>query len=207
MIDHAADDLGIARAICDYAQRLDFYSFVVDVNIAGLDIAVVRVKIDGEWYNIFYRLDATGMTYQVTEIPVAEDGKATHYCFLINDLSYQSFGTFDGFDEKFSLILPLSFEQYEGTEKWNYYFDDYLKKPYCRDTVEDAYDVLLEETKTAFDNGEQIVALCMQTDLVDSLWLMMKESYISDLSEKYGITITGFTSEYSKDAMYVTLEM
>ena len=209
VIDHAADDLGIARAICDYAQRLGFYSFVVDVNIADMDLAVVRVKIDGEWYNIVYRADATGMTYKVTEIPVAEDGKTTHYFFLINDLFYQRFGiSFDGYDEKFSPLLPLSFEQYEGTEKWNYYFDDYLKKPYCQETVtiDDVYDVLLEETKTAFDNGEQIVALCMDPELVNSLWVMMKESYISDLSEKYGITITGFTGEYSMDAMCVTLE-
>ena len=209
VIDHAADDIGIARAVCDYAQRLGFYSFVVDVNIADIDMCIVRVKIDDTWYNIAPRFDYLQASKNVTAIPVAEDGKATHIYFLsCDELLFYGTGALEKFDEKYLPILPLNIDSKESTgdDIWNYYFDEYLKKTYQLDGVEEAYDALLEETKTVLDSGGDTVELYIFPYLVDELWEVMSESYISDLSEKYGITISDFSAEYSLDAMYVTLK-
>ena len=208
VIDHAADDLGIARAIGDYAQRLGFYCFVADVNIADIDMAIVRVKIDDTWYNIAPRFDYVQISHNVTAIPLAEDGKATHiYFFMSDEMLFYDTGALDKFDEKYLPILPLNIDETEEEpEVWSYYFDKYLEKNYHMETVEEAYDALLEETKNVLDSGGETVELYIFPNYVDTLWAQMGESYISDLSEKYGMTVTGFTGEYSMDAMYVTLE-
>lgn len=210
VIDHAADDLGIARAICDYAQRLGFYCFVVDVNIDDIVMAIIRVKIDDVWYNIAPRYDYLKLSHNVTAIPVAEDGKATNIYFLIGDSTMFVYAKdLDKFDKKYLPIMPLEFdatEATEDTEMWNYYFEGYLKKTYYMETPEEAYDALLEETKNVLESGGDTVELYIFPNLVNSLWEIMGESYISDLSEKYGMTVKGFTGEYSLDAMYVTLE-
>lgn len=205
VIDHAADDLGVARAICDYAQRLGFYCFVADVKLDDIDMAIVRIKIDDNWYNIAPRYDYLKVSKNVTAIPVAEDGKATHIYFLISDEIYLYYGseTFYKYDEKYSPILPPSDEtEYSG---WGYYFDRYLNTTYHADTAE-AYDALLAETKSVIDSGVDTVEIYIFPNCVDALWAMMNESYISDLSERYGITISGFTAEYSLDAICVTPE-
>ena len=211
VINHAADDIGIARAVCDYAQRLGFYAFVADLNIDNVDMAIVRLKIDDTWYNIAPRYDFTQPSRNITSIPVAEDGKASNIFFLVCDefMFIGSDTSLDSFDDKYLPILPLNLDTHDETlipDEWSYYFGEYLKKTYYMGTVEEAYDALLEETKTAFDSGDETIVLYMSPYNVDSLWAVMNESYISDLSEKYGITITGFTGEYSLDAMHVTLE-
>ena len=210
VINHAADDIGIARAVCDYAQRLGFYCFVADVTLDNVDMAIVRVKIDGTWYNIAPRYDYTQLTRDITAIPVAEDGKATNIFFLACDeLTFFGSDTLDSFDEKYLPVLPLDLDTHDETlvpDAWNYYFGEYLKKTYQMGTVEEAYDALLEETKTAFDSGGETVELYINPNLVDALWTKMNESYISDLSEKYGMTVTGFNGVYSVDAMHITLE-
>ena len=43
-------------------------------------------------------------------------------------------------------------------------------------------------------------------DYVDEFWAILQESYISDLSEKYGITVSGFSGEYTGDAIRITFE-
>ena len=211
VIDHAADDLGIARAVCDYAQRLGFYCFVADWKLGTNDLAIVRVKIDDDWYSIVPRADYTPSSKNITAIPVAEDGKATHMYFFIGDwLTTPKPGSelFDRYDKKYLPILPLDPESEKATDYgiWNYYFDIYLEKDYYLYSPDWAYDYLLEEAGTVLDSGEKPIELYMTADDVDGLWEHMNESYISDLSEKYGITISGFTGEYSMDALYVTLE-
>ncbi|MCH5196221.1 MAG: serine/threonine protein kinase [Oscillospiraceae bacterium] len=213
-IDHAADDLGIARAICDYAQRLGFYCFVADVYVADVDMAIVRIKIDDTWYNIAPRFDHLQVSKNITAIPVAEDGKATHIYFLVCDeMMFNGSGAFGKYDEKYLPVLPLELDTEEVTEYpevWSYYLQVYMKNKltsaYMANTMEEIYDALLEGTKTVLDSGGETVELYIFPNYVDKLWAIMKESYISDLSEKYGITVTGFTGEYSMDAMYVTLE-
>lgn len=213
VIDHAADDLGIARAICDYAQRLGFYSFVADWIIGNGDtyMAIVRVKIDDAWYNIVPRVDYVMNSNIVTAIPVAEDANRTHVCFLTYDGmitgSKTSQAMLERYDEKYLPILPLDFDvKLADNHIINYYFNEHLKVFYHIYGVDIAYDTLLEETKAAVDSGEETVVLYIKPTDVDKLWAKMNESYISDLSEKYGITISGFTGEYSLDAIYVTLE-
>ena len=210
VIDHAADDIGIARAVCDYARRLGFYCFVVDINRSDVDMAIVRVKIDDTWYNIAPRFDFVQPSEMITAIPVAEDGKASNIFFLVCDeMMFYGSDTLDRFDDKYLPILPLNLDTHDETlvpVAFSYYFAEYLKTDYLDDTIEATYDALLEKTKTALDSGGETVVLYMSPYNVDALWEMMNESYISDISEKYGITITGFSGEFSLDAMYVTLE-
>lgn len=212
VIDHAADDLGLARAICDYAQRLVFYSFVADWDIGGNIVAIVRVKIDDAWYNIVPRVDYVMNSNIVTAIPVDEDANRTHVYFLTYDGmitgSKTSQAMLERYDEKYLPILPLDFDINElpGTHIINYYFNEHLKVIYFMHAVDLAYEMLIEEAKIAVESGEETIELYIYPLNVDELWAKMNESYISDLSEKYGITISGFTGEYSLDAMYVTLE-
>lgn len=210
VIDHAADDIGIARAVCDYARRLDFYCFVVDINRSDVDMAIVRVKIDDTWYNIAPRFDLVQPSKMITAIPVAEDGKASSIFFLVCDeMMFYGSDTLDRFDDKYLPILPLNLDTHDATlvpDAFSYYFSEYLKTDYLDDTIEATYDALLERTKTALDSGDETVVLYMNPYNVDSLWAVMNESYISDISEKFGITITGFSGEFSLDALYVTLE-
>lgn len=210
VIDHAADDIGIARAVCDYARRLDFYCFVVDINRSDVDMAIVRVKIDDTWYNIAPRFDLVQPSKMITAIPVAEDGKASNIFFLVCDeMMFYGSDTLDKFDDKYLPILPLNLDTHDATlvpDAFSYYFSEYLKTDYLDDTIEATYDALLEKTKTTLDSGDETVVLYMNPYNVDSLWTVMNESYISDISEKFGITITGFSGEFSLDALYVTLE-
>lgn len=212
VIDHASDDLGLARAICDYAQRLGFYSFVADWKIGDTYMAIVRLKIDDAWYNIVPRADYLMMSNAVTAIPVAEDGKALHCYFLIYDGmiagSKTSPAMLERYDEKYLPILPLDFDinKLPDVHIISYYFNEYLKEIYFMFAVDLAYEMLIEKAKIAIDSGEETIELYIHPLNVDELWEKMNESYISDLSEKYGITISGFTAEYSLDAMYVTLE-
>ncbi|MCH5206540.1 MAG: serine/threonine protein kinase [Oscillospiraceae bacterium] len=209
VIDHVADDLGVARAICDYAQRLDFYCFVTDVNISGIDMAVVRVKADDRWYNIVPRYDYLKISRNVTAVPVAEDGRSTHIYFFVCDyLVFVAAKGLDELDEKYLPILPLDFDAEEAlkTDVPNYYFNKYLNKAYQMEGVEEAYKALLEETKAVCDSGGETVALYIFPNLVDGLWETMTENYKSDLSEKYGITVSDYSAEYSLDALHITLK-
>lgn len=48
LIEHKADEPGIARALCDYAQRLGFFCFVADTTVAGttMNMPLVRIMVD-----------------------------------------------------------------------------------------------------------------------------------------------------------------
>ena len=206
VIGHVADDLGLANTLCDYAQRMGFDSFVLDMYI-GEDVkqALTRVKIDDTWYNIMIYLDIL-FSMEITEIPIAE-GDSPHLLFLCEDhyiFNYSANPVLD-LDEKYLPLLPTFGDM--DPDEWNYYIIHHKQTNFTLDTVEDAYEGLLEETKTCLDNGEETVLLYIDTALVDGVWRMMMDSYISDIEEKYGITISGFTGEYANDAMNITLEM
>lgn len=216
LIEHNADDLGIARAMCDYAQRLGYFSFVVDTTIANaMDMAVVRIRIDGEWYNINVIGDAVMNAENILKMPVAEDGMISHMWFLNSDFYQNATGLFKhvrDFEEKYAPVFPVpggvtvsNGEVVAPTV--NYYIQEHLREHYyCDVNAESIYGVLLEETGLRFKSGDDTFSLYMMAGEADNLWDKMQESYISDLKNKYDITISGFTIVFSGDQVILTLQ-
>ncbi|MDE7231294.1 MAG: protein kinase [Oscillospiraceae bacterium] len=208
LIDHAADDLGVARTLCDYAQRMGFDSFVVETDREEDYSAIVRIKIDDQWYNIDTFTDGLMPSGAVHEIPLTEDGKITHFWFLHSDVWFKA-GAFEilgDFGEEYSSIIPFYDETLEDPEVTNYYIDDYLNKELYFGLDDSVYNSILEDTKKWFDSQDGSFEIYLMYDYVDEFWKVLQESYISDLSEKYGITVSGFTGEYTGDAIRITFE-
>lgn len=208
LIDHAADDLGVARTLCDYAQRMGFDSFVVETDGEEDYTAIVRIKIDDEWYNINTFTDGLMPSGAVHEIPFTEDGAITHFWFLYSDVWFKA-GAFEilgDFGEEYSSIIPFFDPTLDDPIVTNYYIDDYLNKKLYFGLDDTVYNSLLEETKKWFDNQEGAFEFYLMYDYVDEFWGTVQKSYISDLSQKYGITVSGFTGEYTGDAIRITFE-
>ncbi len=201
VIDRNADDLGIARAICDVAQRLSFDSYVFEgYETDGDKIAWCCVKIDDIWYIV----DPYGAKFYVqnciASVPFGEK-EVCHYNFLCLDVGELDISSIDERQEYLWEGDRVLETQYDLL----YYFKDYLKVDYYSESAESAYAALLEKTKEQLDSGSSEVDIYMLSLWVDILWEMMQENYISDLSEKYGITITDFTGEYAGDALHIKL--
>lgn len=208
VIEHASDDLGFARAICDAAQRLGFESYVVDTEFPSSYQADARVKIDGEWYNIYTYLSGYMTQSMVFEVPLSSELVITHYWFLFCDEPFTqgAIGISGDFGEEFSAIMPPSDEETEYPTT-NYYIEKYLAKKLYASWDDSVYNGLLADTKEWFDGGKETpFEFYLTYDYVDEMWKSVQESYISDLSEKYGITVSGFTGEYTGDAVRITFE-
>lgn len=208
LIDHAADDLGVARTLCDYAQRMGFDSFVVDTDWGEDYSAMVRIKIDDNWYNIFTFSDGLMPSGAVHEIPLAENGKNTHFWFLFCDLWLigGAINLLGDYGEEYSSILPSSDANIDDLSIINYYIEVYLNKELYAGADDTVYNSLLEDTKNWFDSQEGSFEFYLMYDFVDDFWKTLQESYISDLSAKYGITVSGFTGEYTGDAIRITFQ-
>lgn len=216
LIEHKADDLGIARAMCDYAQRLGYFSFVVDTHLADvMDMAIVRIKIDEKWYNINIVGDADMNLDNIFKMPLAEDGLISHMWFLNSDFYQNGTGLFTyvrNFDEKYSPVFPTPEGlTVSGGEMImpivNYYIENYLNERYYYDVNADSlYSVVLEKSKSVIDSGEETFYLYMLPGDADNLWNLMQESLILDLKRKYDITISGFTAEFSGDQVILKLQ-
>lgn len=201
VIDRCADDLGIARAICDVAQRLGFDSYVFEgYETDGDKIAWCCVKIDDIWYIVNPYGAKHYVQNCIASVPFGEK-EVCHYNFLCLDVGKLDISSIDERQEYLwegDRVLETEYDLL-------YYFKDYLKVDYYSESAESAYAALLEKTKEQLDSGSSEVDIYMLSLWVDNLWEMMQENYISDLSEKYGIKITGFTGEFSDDALHITL--
>lgn len=200
VIENRADEFGLAKAICGYAQRLGYYAYVTDQETSSGAIAWVRVKIDGFWYNINPYFDSA-LNSTISSIPA---DKISHSYFLVGDKLI--FGDVDVSemvtDEKFYPLFLSDSGEVSPSE--NYYVEKYLGKAYYWDT-ESAYNAILEETQNQLNNGAETVSKYVAPIIVEDLWAKMQEGYISDLAGK-GITISGFTAEYSDDSINITLK-
>lgn len=216
LIEHKADDLGIARAICDYAQRLGYFSFVADTHFTNvMDVAIIRIKIDGKWYNINFLVNSSYNESNITKIPVAEDGRISHIWFTISDFYQNSSGIFTyvrNFGEKYSPVFPtpdgVTISDGEVVApKVNYYLEDHLNEQfYYSVTADSIYSIVLEKAKETIESGEDTFYLYMLPSDVDELWNLMKKSFILNLKREYNITISGFTGEFSGDRIILTMQ-
>ena len=215
LIDHAADDLGVARTLCDYAQRLGFESFVFDTDFGGKDYtAMVRIKIGDKWYNISTFIDSLWTEGTVNEIPLTEEGKITHFWFLFCDdpIAMGAINLQGNYGEEFAPILPFLISDETDTENTdeetvsNYYIEVYLNKALYGSANEETYNALLEETKAWFDSKDGDFEFYLTSDCVDDFWKIIRDTYIADLSEKYKITVSDFSGVYTGDAIRFTFE-
>lgn len=216
LIEHKADDLGLARAMCDYAQRLGYFSFVVDTNVANtINMALVRVRINEKWYNINIIGDADMNLDNIFKMPLADDGLISHMWFLNSDFYQNATGLFTyvrNFGEKYSPIFPVPEGlTISGGETIapivNYYIEKYLNERYYYEVNTDSlYSVVLERSKAVIDSGEDTFYLYMLSGDADNLWDLMQESLILDLKRKFDITISDFTAVFSEDKMILTLQ-
>ncbi len=219
LIDHAADDLGVARTLCDYAQRLGFESYVADTDFGGQDYtAIVRIKIEDKWYNISTFINSLMTVDTVHEIPLTEEGKITHFWFLFCDdpIAMGAINLQGDFGEEFAPIMPITNADEAGetvdTENSdeetisNYYIEVYLNKNLYGSSNEDTYNALLEETKAWFDNKDGDFEFYLTSDCVDDFWNLIRDTYKSDLSAKYGINISDYSGEYTGDAIRFSFE-
>ncbi|MGN0687136.1 MAG: hypothetical protein ACI4KA_03400 [Oscillospiraceae bacterium] len=203
LIDRYADDLGIARALCDVAQRLGFDSYVFEgYETDGDKIAWCCVKMDDIWYIVNPYGAKHYVQNCIASVPFGEK-EVCHYNFLCLNVGRLDISSIDERQE----YLWDGDRVIETEYDLLYYFKDYLKVDYYSESAESAYAALLEKTKEQLDSGSSEVDVYMLSLWVDTLWEMMQESYISDLSEKYGITITDFTGEYAGDALHITLTL
>lgn len=214
--EHIADDLGIARALCDYAQRLGYFSFVNEVRIADtLTLAQVRIRIDDKWYSINPLMNSSLNEGNIIKMPIAEDGKLSHFYFLIGDHFINMMGFIKyvkDFGGEYAALFPEPDVLYQsGGEAhlptMNYYIEEYLNEPYYLDTGVDAiFNICMEKTKTCLESGEDSFYLYMLAADADELWEKMQGSFISELKIKYDITISDFTMEFSEDRVILTLQ-
>lgn len=214
--EHIADDLGIARALCDYAQRLGYFSFVNEARFADtMTLAQVRIRIDDKWYSIIPVADGTSNESNIIKMPIAEDGRISHLYYLISDFFINMTGLFKyvkDFGDEYSALFPEPDGLYQsGGETYlptmNYYIEEYLNEPFYLDTgVDTIFNICMENTKTCLENGEDTFYLYMLAADADALWDKMQESFISELKIKYDITISGFTMEFSEDRVILTLQ-
>lgn len=216
LIEHEADDMGLARALCGYAQRLGFTSFAVDINlINNVSLAGVRVLVEGEWYNISILGDADMVVGNVFKMPIAEDGKISHMWFFISDFYMNATGLFKyvrDFGKKYAPVFPepkgMSISGGETVMPIvNYYIEVYLNERwYYEVQTDNLYISILENAKTALEDGLDTFYMYILASDADIIWELMQDTFISDLKRKYSLTISGFETEYSGDCMTVTMQ-
>lgn len=217
LVEHRADDMGLAMAMCDYAQRIGYFCFVADTNAADtMNMAIVRIRIDGKWYNINMLGGATMNVDNIFKMPLAEDGHISHTWFLNSDFYQNASGIFKyirDYGETYASVFPTpdGMTISDGQQiipMVNYYLQEYLNVNFYFNAYADGiYADLLEETKSLIEKGEDTTSVYILAGDADALWDIMQESYISDLKHKYDITISGFTMEFSGDQAFLTLQM
>lgn len=216
-VEHKADDLGVSRALCDIAQRLGYTSFVADTRFGDyMDMAVVRVLIEGKWYNIAIIVNTAMNVDNIERIPLDENGQISHQWFLDSDFYQNRSGLFEykrDFGEIYGALFPepVGISVSDGQAvipKMNYYIEEHLGETYHHAEYANViYQSVLSQTETVLNSGKTELYCYMLAQDADGLYDLMQESYIEDIEKKYGVTITGFTAEFSGDRVIVKIEM
>lgn len=140
------------------------------------------MKIDDIWYNV--NPDNARLFVQsfIKSVPFGEN-EVCHLNFLELDTASVDLSRID---EGQQYLWEWGDKNFETIYDTLYYFKDYLKVDYYTESAESAYAALLEKTKEQIDRNSNKVEIYLFPAYVDALWQKMQESYISDLSEKYG---------------------
>ena len=215
LIERKADDVGLARALCSYAQSMGYPCIVTDTHLGNdMIMASVRTKIDSAWYSTFIVMGSS-VNLELDEMPLAEGGEINHFTFLLSDFLASAGGVFTyirDFDDKYEPVFPKP----EGITNsngemivpiTNYYIEVYLgEKYYSTVNFDKVYNDLCEKTKECIDNGNDTAYLYIMPSDADELWEKMQKDFVSDMKYKYDITISEYDVVYSEDRVIVTIK-
>ncbi len=198
IVDHKADDVGLARAFCYYAQELGVYSYVIDGKYNGKQRAWVRVKLDGSWYNIDVYGDAAAGS-ELQKMPLDQSGGNCHTFFLMGD----EFIFANGYEaEKDNGTLWINDDGSVSPDK-NVFLQHDGENEHFNDCAA-AYSLLLKESAKNFINGISETEIVLSKIAADAFYDKASKEYLSDLNEN-GIAVTKFEMKYSGDVVRVSL--
>lgn len=198
LVNKLGDDMGFAKAFCFYAQAFGLQCYVVDGMVNDELRAWCRVELDGTWYNVDVYGDKLAGEL-VTEMEVSSTGECFHTYFLTNDeyIKARGYTQSEDYDRLWAggyaadspeknLCLALGNEPY---------FDD----------PDAAYEYILSASAELYGGGVLAAECRTAPYAVDALYGKINKQFLSDLSEKHGITLPGFSAEYFPDSFSVTL--
>lgn len=82
----------------------------------------------------------------------------------------------------------------------------FIEEYFTKD-AQSAYDALLRKVSELPEDGEKEISVCPAPYLVNELYDIMDETFISDCKEKYGISVSGYTVDYNPQAYSVQLKL
>lgn len=190
LVYEVADDVGAAKGFCICAQAIGFPCRVIDGTKNGQPRAWCAVKMDDTWYNVDIYGDMFVQNEIDKTIPANRDAYYTTY-FLASDAFFKQLGyePTDGWES-------LGGEEFAANSPYKNYYHQYCvleNEEYFAEDAQSVYERLLEMiAATRWGKVEVKVA----PFLVNELNKLIKENLVSDLSEKYGITISGYEVYY-----------
>lgn len=201
IVHKVADDMGIAQGFCVYAQALGLPCRVIDGTKSGEVRAWCAVKIDDTWYNV----DVYGDMFAHSAVDgniYADRDAVFHTYFLANDEYFKEMGYVPngGWEE-------LGGDEFSADSPFDNYYIRCVEnaEEYFNKDAQSAYNSLLEQTLKASENGETEVSACVAPYLVNELYSVMNDAFISDCKEKYGVSVSGYRVSYSPSAYNVQL--
>lgn len=203
IVHKVADDMGIAQGFCVYAQAMGLPCRVIDGTKNGEVRAWCAVKIEDTWYNV----DVYGDLFAHSAVDgniYADRNAFFHTYFLANDNFFKEMGYVpnDGWE-------VLGGNEFSADSPFDNYYIQYVEgvEEYFNKDVQSAYDSLLRKASEAAENGSDEISLCLAPYLVNELYDIMNDKFVSDCKEKYGISISAYRVEYSPLAYSVKLTL
>lgn len=196
-----ADDMGFAQGFCVYAQALGLPCRVIDGTKNGEVRAWCAVRLEDTWYNVDVYGDL--FAHSAIEGTIYADRNAVfHTYFLANDEYFKEMGyePNDGWD-------VLGGEEFSANSPFDNYYIQYVEEvdAYFNKDAQSAYERLLLKTAETVENGEDEISVCLAPYLVNELYNIMNDTFISDCNEKYGISVSGYIVQYDPLAYSVKL--
>lgn len=193
IVHKVADDMGIAQGFCVYAQAMGLPCRVIDGTKNGEVRAWCAVKLDDTWYNV----DVYGDLFAHSTIDGnihTDRNTVYHTYFLANDEYFKEIGY-----EPNSGWDALGGEEFSANSPYENYYIQYVEgaEEYFNKDAQSAYDVLLGKASEAAKNGDDEISVCLAPYLVNELYDIMNDTFISDCMEEYGVQISAYKVQYN----------
>lgn len=197
-----ADDMGIAQGFCVYAQAMGIPCRVIDGTKNGEMRAWCAVKLEDKWYNVDVYGDMFAQN-EISEIPL-EGGHVFHTYFLASDDYFKTLGY-----EPEGGWEVLGGKEFAADSPYDNYYIQAVSGVvgYITRDAQSVYDALLQKVAEAKDSGTKEFSLCAAHNLINDLSKQITKRFISDCSEKFGLTVSGYKLRYHPDTYTVTINV
>lgn len=202
-VNGSADDIGFAKAYCNYVQQAGFPCYVVEGEYKGEPRAWCRFKMtDDIWYNA----DVYGDVFAGSVVTKMEITRIDDSCFQTYFLTNDKHITQDlGYTLSPEYEYLLTGEYAAAGPKDNYYFQRNYHY-YFTSSAENIYNFYVSYVAERYQAGQDTNFSCyMAPFLADGLYDKMNSEFLDDLKENYGIEVSGFTLEYTPNSVNITL--